>query len=504
VLVLCLKQVSARAPDLGETSPLMWRAWQPLVSAFGSGDAQAAVAYLSESSAIVRKADALLARDAETEQFRKRAIASMKDFDLSDFHALLPQQEGEFRSFAFSGQPTDKAYSVRALRGSVSSSGSARALPFGHSYGAVRMRRVPHESERRYVFQTRSAIGLGALRWQALLNGLLAAGRLVELRPEQDVPLVLRAADTYLRTRQTALGTRDRGVLASVWGSFPSIAQVLLPISRTDNLVAESDRTPGVTELSLATRWDLLGMQHKYPQLAHYFDALDDIAHARIRLSDGAGNTLLELESNTQQLETKLRGFLREGRLLARARASGALGPANFEHMRITADLHFVLHHIRLNIENLQIDLSYRAHERGADIRASSTRVPKVSVSGAAFGILPTRVLDWFIPGDVETLARHMFQVAATAQGGRGSVIEAHFREDSGGATLELGYETELLDTALIRFCMAVIADAAIPNEAEERDITRLAVDYRDAFDSDLARFAKFGAPTFGAAADAP
>jgi hypothetical protein len=167
--------------------------------------------------------------------------------------------------------------------------------------------------------------------------------------------------------------------------------------------------------------------------------------------------------------------------------------------MRLTADLHFVLHRIRLNIENLQIDLRYEAHEHGADLHAQSTRVPKVSVSGAAFGLLPTRVLDWFIPGDVESLARHKFEVAAKANGGRGSQIDAHFREHPEGATLELGYETELLDTALIRFCMAVIADAAIPSDDEERDITHLAVDYRDAFDKDLARFAEFGRGAFRA-----
>jgi hypothetical protein len=113
-------------------------------------------------------------------------------------------------------------------------------------------------------------------------------------------------------------------------------------------------------------------------------------------------------------------------------------------------------------------------------------------------------VLDWFIPGDVEALARHMFEVAAQARGGHGSLLEARFREGEQGASLELGYETELLDTGLVRFCMAVIAEAAIPSEEEERDMTRLAVDYRDAFDADLARFAQFGADSWERPAAAP
>jgi hypothetical protein len=507
-LLALFSAVHAHAPDLGESSPAMWRAWRPLLFAFGSradprastfgaDDVAAAIRYLRASSAVLRKADAQLVRDAESETFRKRALASLEDFDLADFHALLPHSEAGFRSFSFAGRPTEKAYAVRAAGGSLAAfSAGAHSLPFGHTYGALRMRRLPHESERRYQVQTRSLLGLGALRWQALLSGLSEAGRVIETPVAKDVPLVLRAADTYLRTRQSALGSRDRAVLASVWGGFPSIAQLLLPISRTDDLVAEHDAVPGVTGLSLATRWDLAGMAHKYPALAHYFDALDDIARAHVRLSDAAGHTVLELDSNTAQLETKLRGLLRDGQLLARG-SSGAPSAARFEQLRLTADLQFVLHHIRLSIEDLQVDLRYRVHAHGADLEARHTRAPKVSVSGAAFGLLPTRVLDWFIPGDVASLARHMFEVAASADGGRGSLLAAHFRESAEGATLELGYETELLDSALIRFCMAVIADGAIPSDDQERDITRLAVDYRDAFDSDLARFEKFGAATF-------
>ncbi len=494
LLVLGLAAARADGPDFGESSPQFWRAWQPLVSAFGAGDPAAAIAYLRASSAILRKADAQLARDAESERFRKQALESLEHFDLAEFLVMLPYQEREFRSFAFAGRPREKAYEVRALDSAAPVfAGQASGLSHGHAQGALRMRRAPHESERRYAFQTRTRIGLGPLRWQSLLAGAMDAARLLETPVEQGVPLALRAADTYLRTRQSSLGARDRAIMVHLWGGFPTVAQLLLPISRSEDLVAERDVEPGVTSLTLATRWDLSGMQRKYPALARYFRALDDIARVRARLSDAAGNTLLELDSNTERLETKLRGFLRDGRLLARTRG-GALVPARFERMRLTLDLRFVLHRIRLNIEDLEIDLSYREEARGASLRVLSTRVPKVQVSGAAFGLLPTRVLDWFIPGDVEALARHMIEVAARAGGGRGSILDVTFAEREQGAQLELSYESELLDTRLVRFCMAVIAEAAIPSEEEERDMTRLAVDYRDAFDADLERFAKFGA----------
>jgi hypothetical protein len=75
---LGLTRVSADTPDIGQNSPAMWRAWRPLVTAFGSGDADTAVNYLKQASIIVRKADAKLNRDKTTEDFRTSAIKKMK------------------------------------------------------------------------------------------------------------------------------------------------------------------------------------------------------------------------------------------------------------------------------------------------------------------------------------------------------------------------------------------------------------------------------------------
>lgn len=478
--------------EVGQSSPAMWRAWRPIVAAFGAGDAQSAIGYLREASAILRKADAKLARDEKTEQFRKRAIKSMKNFDLKSFLELLPYQEGEFRGFAFTGRPTVSAYDVRALDPASSAFAQAtRRVPFGHSFGHVRLRKMEHESERRYLLNLSGGSGVGPLGWESVLSGLLEEGRLVENATGSDLPIALQAAAKFVGARNTALGERDRRLLASTWGSFPSVARMLLAISSVEDLVSETDPQTDVRRLQVVARWDLPGMKRRYPDFGQYWDALDNIADAHFKVSDASGATLIELDLNSERLEAKIRGYLKDGRLMVRA--GGGFAPADFERMRVTADLYFVLHRIRLNIENLETDVTYRTTNEGAELHAATTRVPKISVSGAAFGILPTRVLDWFIPGDTESLARRLFEVAASGNRGRGAILDARFVEGQGGSHVELDYQVEVLDSALIRFCMAVIADASIPSDDEERDLMRFSLDYRKAFDTDLERFAKFG-----------
>jgi hypothetical protein len=486
-----LARAHGGAADLGRDSPVTWRAFEPLVVAFGDGDPDAAVTYLRASSAILRNLEANLKRDRVTEAFRRSSLRSLEDFDLRGFHRLLPTAQPDgFRAFAFEGEPKVATYQVHA--GMHKAAGQPR--PFGASYGIVRMRPSGDDDEDRYLLQLRGGAGLGRLRWQSLLAGVVNAGGLLEPAVEE-LPMALRAADAFLRKRQPDLGPVDRRILAQVWGSYPSTSEVILPLSSTDDVVVE-DQVPGLSRFHLVTSWDLEGMGRKYPELASYFKGLNDIADARVRVTDGAGHALASLHADTKHMRTRIAAVLREGKLVATHKdGTEALTDARFDHMRITSDLHFVLHRLHIAIENFQVDVRYRELADGFELQAKAVGKPRVEVSGAAFGVLPARVLDWFIPGDTQGLARRMLEISMAGNQGRGMRLGVRFGESPAGTTVDWDFETELLDSALVRFCTKVISDGAIPSAAQEQDIRRLAIDYRDAFDADLERFAKYGTP---------
>lgn len=487
---------SQPALNLGVDSPIVWRAFQPLVVAFGEGDAPRAVDYLRRGSAIVRKADANLERDAATETFRKEAVESLEDFDLSGFYELLPEQSGKFRSFSFAGQPAAKSYKVQVARSeALEVRAGSRRRGFGDSSGSVRMRSITDQDDDRYVMHLRGGVGLGTLSWASILSGLRDAASTLELDTKQELPLVLRAADSFIKKTQPKLGARDRRILAGAWGSFPRVANLLLPLSHTDDLVADTDPAEGVTRINIATRWNLKGMAIAYPELADYFEDLGDLAEAKIRLADQNGNTLLELQFDTAHARTRIGAFVRNGKLVPSRGGEPLLDQEpRFEQMRAHLDLHFVRHRVHLHIDDMRIELSYREHARGAELTARAQQVPKVRAEGAAFGVVPAGMLDWFIPGDIPSLAQRMLKVALHGNDGKGLVTRARFDQaENGLATFDWSSEWEALETPLVRFGMAAIADRVVPDEKQAEDIRRLAVAYRDAFDVDLERFAKFG-----------
>jgi hypothetical protein len=489
---LGLSRVSANQPDIGQNSPAMWRAWRPIVTAFGNGDPKSAVSYLLQASKIVRQADAKLARDEKTEEFRTEAIKSMKNFDLKGFMELLPYPEGEFKGFAFLGKPGSKSYDVKAVDPTSGTfKEGSRNLPFGSSYGHVKVKKIEHESERRYHLHLSGATGMGPLTWESFTSGLIEEGKLLEITDSQ-LPIVMQAAMKFVGSRQGGLGEKDRRLLASGWGSFPTVGQMLLPISRIEDIVDEAAAKEGVRSLQVIAKWDLPSMKTRYPHFAKYWDALDNIADAHFRVDDATGGHLISMDLNSERTEIKVRGHVKDGRLVVKQK-DGSFQPAQMERMKLTQNLYFNLHRIKLHIENLQVDVSYRPHQNGMRLYATTTRVPKITVGGAAFGLLPTKVLDWFIPGDTESLARRLFEVAAKGNGGKGAVFDATFSEGSQGATVDIKYDVEVLDSSLIRFCVAIIADASIPDDDTEEDMIKFSVDYRNAFDKDVNRFAQYG-----------
>lgn len=495
-------------PRLGDelvASPAVWRAFRPLVLAMGDGDAARAVSYLREGTALLRKAEGKLERDVPTLAFQTRAVESLEDFDLKAFFQLLPRRDGPFRYFAFEGAPTASAYRFRELSSAAAEVSAASARRgFGDSSSVIRMRHIEAKDDKHYLLQWRGGVGVGPLAWTSLVAGAHDALSMLEERdaspprtgqPVATLPLILRTADALLKKSQPSLGVEDRRVLAAAWASFPQAAALLTSIGRTDDVVDETTRADGVTRVSWNSRWDAERTAKGYPALTDFFHDLGDLAEARIKLTDANGLTVATIQADTEHMRVRIAAFVKDGKLVPSRNGQPQLDSApRLEQMRAHVDLHFQAVGIHMYVDDLKVELGLFERGDGAILRANVRRTPKVRVRGAAFGIVPAGMLDWFIPGDIPGLARRMLDVATLGNDGQGIAVSARFVSAvDGRSTVESSGGFEILDTALIRFGMKIAADRVMPDEEANEDIRRLRVAYRDAFFADVERFGKYG-----------
>ncbi|MFT3923793.1 MAG: hypothetical protein QM778_14770 [Myxococcales bacterium] len=491
-------------PNDMTASPAFWRGFRPLVYAFGDGDPARAVSYLRAGTKILRSVDANLDRDEATKKFQEKAQDCMEEFDLRSFFKLLPERDGDYRYFAFAGKPAENAYRVWAAKGKdfeVNAKSARRG--FGEASGMMRMRQLEKDDSGRYLVNWRQGAGFGDVAWLSIVAGLRDGVSLFDT-PSQDAetPVILQAAEVFLKRTQPALGPEDRAVLATLWGSFPEGAKLLADVATGDDVIKGRDANTGITQVHWHSRFNLEKLKENYPHLTDYFKDLDKLAAIKLRLLDAAGHTLFDLKADTARMQSEIDAFVKGGRIVPSHQGTPLLDQtARFEKMRAHINLHFQVFRVHIYVDDMRVEFNFDEHATGAALSARIKQTPKIRVSGAAFGLFPTGMLDWFIPGDIEGLARKLMDVATKGNEGQGIAFDYRFeRSPNGLATLDSSIGGEVLDSALIRFAMAIAAERVVPDEKQLDDIKRLGVAYRDAFDADVVRFGKHGKlPTYPA-----
>lgn len=483
------------------------RGWRPLVHLAGEGDSAAATkqlhAGLDAFGVVLHGLDI----DEETLEFVGGVRDSLDSFDLSGFHESLPEERAGWRQLRVAGRCQDAAYEVRQARGDAPSRVSPVG-PLGDAVGdlGLELRARPVEDAQgdvNYQLQLQAGLGVGAVGWNALTDFLSESGRLAASGDtrghrggDQDRP----STKTRVRLLESHPGIRpeDIEVLGVLWEAFPRVGDVLLSISRADDVMVFDVKGNGsYQQLRMAAhlRPDLI--EARYPELAEFVEDLGPLAHLQVVWTDARGRQLARASFETKTLRLSFGCFVRDGRLLPVDQGVVVTAPepprADGEPVRFGSRLEITsqLNGIQTRIHGLEVDWTYTTQDRGGDLVAHVTKVPKVTMSGRAFGILPTWAIDVLIPGNLDELTREFLETACKGNEGEGITFAVGGKQavDKGPGTLSVSAGVELLDSTLISLAMSIASQKLLPSADVRGDIHSLLVALEEAFAADLARY---------------
>ena len=289
------------------------------------------------------------------------------------------------------------------------------------------MRRLEVKDNTHYALQWRGGIGVGALSWSSIQQGIRDALRILEEQPDDATRAQLLHE---IQQAHPALGPEDRKVMSTTWASFPETARLLTSIIRTDDVIVAGPRVDGSARVRLVMRWNRERMEQQYPDLTDYLDNFGNLIAIDARLHDAAGNTLASLWFDSSRMQLRVEFTVREGKLVP-SRAGKLLIDAepHFERMHAHVNMHSQAFGIQMFVDDLVIDAQVLESERGMQLATQMNKTPRFRIEGAVFGVLPVGVLDWFVPGDIPGLARRMFEVAARGNDGRGIELSDRFEQ---------------------------------------------------------------------------
>jgi hypothetical protein len=480
------------------------RGWKPMVALAGGGDADQAVAQLQAS---VDTFEAILQGlwvDTPTRAFASDLRDSLESFDLEGFHEALPEQgDDAWRELRVVGRQDGKRYRLQqageAVECAVSPDGLGSRL--GDLALRVRSRPVEDEGDVNYLVRAEAGVGLGRIGWSQVQAGLAETARLIA-SGDPNGPGVRRdmteRAGTQTRVRilesHPNLRPEDIEVLGLLWEAFPALGEVVHSVARVDDLLVYDPKgDASYQQLRLAGRLRPDLMEEAYPELAEFLQGMGRLAHVQIQWVDEAGRQLARMSFESERLKMRLTCFVADGRLVpvegGRVRLD-LVDPEGPRKLRALVDVRSQVNGIQSRVHGMQVAWDYTPSEVGMELVASVTEVPKVSVSGQAFGILPTWAVDAVIPGNMDELMREFLQTACEGNEGRGVelAVRTHQAPDGAGVA-SLGLGLEVLDSTLISLAMRIASMKLLPDDAVRSELHTLLCRFHEAFAADLARF---------------
>jgi hypothetical protein len=343
---------------------------------------------------------------------------------------------------------------------------------------------------------------VGPLGWSALTGFLAESSRLAASgdtrghRGTQDRP----SGKTRVRLLESHPGLRpeDIEVLGVLWEAFPKLGDVLHTISRADDVMVFDVKGDGGYQqlrISAHLRADLI--EERYPELGEFLEDIGPLAKMQMVWSDPKGRQLALASFETQTLRLSFGCFVKDGRLLPVERGVVVTAPeparADGEPVRFSSRVAVTseLNGIKTRVHGLEVDWTYTTKGRGGKLAAHITKVPKVTMSGRAFGILPTWAIDVLIPGNLDELTREFLTTACKGNEGEGIAfaITGEQSLERGPGTLSMSFGVELLDSTLISLAMSIASQKLLPSAEVRSEVHTLLVAIEGAFNADLERY---------------
>lgn len=497
VLLLCgtaLAAVSLQGAALG---------WAPLVSLWGRGDPAVAVRSLKQVTSAYEVMLHHTEIDKPTQKFIDDALKELEDFDLKGFHDLLPEKGDGFRKLSVRGDLQGKRYVVGRATSSqdfeVGLKGPRREL--GAMSATLRSSAKREVGEyKSYLLGGRLGLGLGPLSWRALTDAVTDQLRLASVgdpRPGASEPVqASEKVRTTVKALNPGLGEEDVQVLALLYEAYPQVAQQLSLLGRVED-VRTAHVGMSYQHLTIKVRGLPERLKQRFPDLAKHLRKLGDLARADARWMDSQGRTLVHVKAQTDGLTAVAECYVKDGKILPFKRDQvfedepvDLMGQSLAES-RIVVDARVEMLGVVVKLDKLRADFAYVPRENYASIDARFNSVPGIRIEGRALGFLPTRLVDAFIPGNIESLTRDFFTVAAKGNGGKGVVVHADVgsQEEGAGGVLVLSADVEALDNFLVKMGVGVVNNRVLPDDDVIADGKRFAAELHDAFVKDLTRF---------------
>ncbi|MCH8497298.1 MAG: hypothetical protein LAT63_02365 [Marinobacter sp.] len=497
LLFLSAGAVFAETPRPEVAPEIIERGWRPPVELAGQGDAQLAIARLRDYHSLQKLVMENTEFHQETQKFVDDLWASLERFDLRRFYRMLPEQQDEWRSLRVYGRTGLDSYQLGPEPDDRFRDNSAPQM--GDMEAVIRARQIEKRRATHYLLDGQVDLAIGEIRWPSVVQAAHESLRLLTPtgwgKPTEELPVPAHYHQ-LASTMNPRLRDEELAILAPLWAAFPDVWALMAGLGEIEQLLLEPIADTDYQRVAAIFVIDTQRLRYAYPALSRHLHFMSSLLQMKVELHDEQGK-LLTGYIDSEKLRAELHMIVRDGDILPVQGDQPIPAATPFDpnaprkvtaHIDTRMDILGVIAHV----QGMTANIHYQPTAQGARIDTQVTEVPAVSVGGRALGLIPTGMINFFLPRRIDQLMIDFLTIACEGNDGHGITGSLEFRQASAhgeSSQVSLQGAFEGLDNFFVRIGMGIVNTRIIPDPAVSEDLRKLFFDAHDAFARDLDQF---------------
>ncbi len=401
---------------------------------------------------------------------------SVKKFDFMQLYEskYMSGRSGGFHTVTLRGQNLPSAYRLDLVKGSYSSVNISTFGNFGAEFG---LRKVDKSIVGDRSFRGNAKFRTNLKQFSHINGTAFLEGLQKILDPTNLSKLSYANSSIYRNVKG-----ESRSLLNAYANQLPNFSKVLHKYTSLRSLVKVKEHNgQKYTHMKMIGGLKMRALKRDFPEIYDYLEEVKGILKLRLIVNNSKGKrvTTFYLDSKNRSIVWSL--YTKDGKIVPFDGKGRPAFDQAFSLAKVNRYTFYGIMNARLYIYGLKFNTKsvitradYRRKGRNASFRLHVTRIPKPSVSGRFYHVLPTWLIDIGIPGNIEELAGKMATLMQKGNNGKGTRLNLAWNGKNASNTIVSGNgQTEIIDNRFIRFALKIWSRKMRPDDKALKELNR-------------------------------
>lgn len=424
--------------------------------------------------------------DEQAKEFNEylSKIKSRLDFSTLYNSKYLTKGSGRERSVVYSGEYTSSSYKIFLNKQDYD---SIPLLKFGDFRSKISLVKnlspslvsPTYSSSVSYSAYHRGSMNLEKTSHLTFLNVIEEILKIVDAENIQKMELLPSQIYSELKREE------ERKVLGVLQKDFPKFSKYLNIYTKADSvLYLYAFEKKKITKVQIQGKLNLRSIQRDAPFLADYLMDIQDLGWIHLEVYNQHKSKLFEFHLDSEKLEMQFIVFTEKGKLIPFTGFRGnekldfqnALEFSKLKEIKFNGRLSFYGNIYGLIFENNGLEFEgnfYNEKEQGKFF-IKLRNIEPTKVSGGFSYIIPAWLIDFFIPGDMEELVNHFFQVIVQSNYKKGAFVKLTLDKQKNDWLIHTNAEGEFVENFFLRFGLRVWNYKVAPSDDAYHNLAQL------------------------------